>query len=103
MSTTHVDHPHIDDGHVRRTTTHVNNCPVLSTSPSSLRGAERKFCATYTHLPSSLLLLRDAEHMFDPRRPLFGTHHNPGPSALIRDAFPPSPLSLCRIYKVNVL
>jgi hypothetical protein len=38
-----------------------------------------------------------------PRRPLFGTHHNPGPSALIRDAFPPSPLSLCRIYKINVL
>jgi hypothetical protein len=38
-----------------------------------------------------------------PRRPLFGTHHNPGPSPLIRDPLPPSPLSLCRIYKINVL
>jgi hypothetical protein len=25
---------------------------VFSISPSSLRGTERKFCATYTHLPS---------------------------------------------------
>jgi hypothetical protein len=47
------------------------------------------------HLYPSTLphLLRDAEHLFDPPRPLFGAPHNPGPLLLLRDAMgilPPS-------------